>query len=348
MSLKRLCERISCNDPNMLLEDDPIGPRIMCPEYSLHTEDTKTYPLSITNQLFALCWFMKDNHRLYGTIKPFHFSFSYSCMYEAGDRTQTHTHEYLELAYIVSGDFRQCILGKDITFHKGELCLIDKNCLHQDYLDEKPACILFLGISNEMFDQIMERHVATERITSFLQSALMKQKHLLQYLHFHPNSETCTEKLELCLEQLLQELIQPDEASSTICRGLLIRIFRLLSTDYEFSLSRELQKEMNWLIYEEITKYIKANLSDISIKALTQQFHFQEDYFNRLLKSKTGKTYTEFIHDLRLSEAAQLLLETDESVEQIVNRVGYQNKGYFYKIFSDRYQMTPAQYRKNH
>lgn len=247
MTLKSLCEQISCNDTNMLREDNPIGSRIMCPEYSLHLEDKKTYPLPKEEHLFALCWNVSPNHRLYGTIKPSAVSFSYSCHFEPGDKTQLHTHEYLELSYIVSGRFRQRILGNDITFEQGDLCLIDKNCLHQDYLDSSPASILFLGIANDIFEEIMDSHVAAGRIVSFLQSALLKQKNLQQYLHFKPNPDAGT-KLEECLEPLLRELITHDEASSYICRGLLMRIFRILSTDYDFSLSRELRREMNWLM----------------------------------------------------------------------------------------------------
>ena len=87
MTLKSLCEQISCNDTNMLREDNPIGSRIMCPEYSLHLEDKKTYPLPKEEHLFALCWNVSPNHRLYGTIKPSAVSFSYSCHFEPGDKT---------------------------------------------------------------------------------------------------------------------------------------------------------------------------------------------------------------------------------------------------------------------
>lgn len=345
MNLRFLCEQICCNDPNMLAEDNPIGSRIMCPEYSLSLEERKTYPLSPNERIFALCWVMKANNRLYGTIKPSTLSFSYSCSFEPGDRTQLHTHEYLELAYVISGSFHQRILGRDIIFRQGDLCLIDKNCIHQDCFDSGDACVLFLGIANEMFERIMSSHVAAERIVSFLQSALLKQKNLLQYLHFRPNQPS-NDQIELCLQNLLQELICHDEASSYICHGLLMRIFRLLSTCYDFSLSRELQKEMNWLLYEEITKYIKTNFQDISLKQLTEHFHFQEDYFNRLLKSKTGTTYTEYLQNLRISEAERLLMETNLSIERISEQIGYHNKGYFYKIFTEKHKMTPAKFRK--
>ena len=347
MNLKTLCDQISCNNPNMLREDSPIGSRIMCPEYSLHIEDKKTYPLPKEEHLFALCWTIGMGNRLYGTIKPSAASFSYSCTFEPGDKTQLHTHEYLELSYIVSGRFRQRILGRDITFEQGDLCLIDKNCLHQDYLDPGPASILFLGIANDIFEEIMENHAVTERIVSFLQSALLKQKDLQQYLHFKPNSGAGN-RLEECLRDLLKELILHDNASSYICRGLLMRIFRILSTDYDFSLSRELKREMNWLLYEEITAYIQKNFRDISVSRLCEQFHFQEDYFNRLLKQKTGKTYTEYVQDYRLAKAEELLTEDNLSIEEIADFVGYRNKGYFYRLFTGRYHMTPAKYRKEH
>lgn len=347
MSLKSLCERISCNDPNMLREDSSIGQRIMCPEYSLSYEDTKTYPLPKNSRLFALCWVINANHRLYSTIKPFQPSFCYSCGFLPGDRTKLHTHEYLELSYIVSGRFRQSILGRDITFEQGDLCLIDKNCLHQDYLEDKNAVILFLGISNEFFEDIMKSHGASDRILSFLQSALLKQKNLLQYLHFKPQG-IGAEKLEECLYSLLKELTSYDDFSPVICRGLLMRVFRILSTDYDFSLSGKLRREMNWLVYEEITSYIEAHFKDITIRELCERFHFQEDYFNRLLKQKTGMTYTGYVQSLRLAEAERLLLQTNLSIEQIAEEVGYQNKGYFYRIFAGRHNMTPAKFRKEH
>ena len=103
---------------------------------------------------------------------------------------------------------------------------------------------------------------------------------------------------------------------------------------------------MNWLLFEEITSYIKEHYQNITIQQLTKQFHFQEDYFNRLIKSKVGVTYTEYVQDLRLKMAEQLLLETNLSIDEISEEIGYQNKGYFYKLFMERYHITPAQFRK--
>ena len=332
---------------NQLLPSHPIASRILCPEYAPMETEIKTYPLSQPHQIFALCWRLTSNHQLESTLIPSTPNFSYHCKLPDEQRTQLHTHDYLELSYIVSGQFTQKILGKKITFRKGELCLIDKNCLHQDFLTDTPTTILFLGITNSMFDDIMENHQTSEKIVIFLKQALLQKKNLQQYLHFKPKEHT-NEIMEPVLFQLISELIHFDEASPTICQGLLIRIFRILSISYDFSLSKQLKKEMNWILFEEITNYIHSHYTTITIQQLVDNFHFQDDYFNRLIKSQTGVTYTEYVQELRLKKAESLLLTTALSIDEISESIGYQNKGYFYKIFIKRYEMTPAQFRKKY
>ena len=282
---------------------------------------------------------------LYATMLPAPSPFCYQHPFSSGEKTQLHTHDYIELTYVVEGEFRQRILGKDIIFSKGDLCLIDKNCLHQDYLLDQPADILFLGIANDMFTEVMDENVTTQKISSFLQSALLKQKDVQQYLHFHPGTDA-TEELEDCLYLLLKELCGHNVGSQYICKGLLLRIFRIISTKYDFSLSKEQRKTMNWLIFEEVSEYIRRNFADVTIQQLVDTFHFQEDYFNRLIKTKTGLTYSAYVQKIRLEKAEHLLTRSDKSIDEIADIVGYHNKGYFYKIFQEKNGMTPAKYRR--
>lgn len=319
--------------------------RILCPEYSSCAEEKKPWPLEDAENLFALLWNLHDAHTLSATLLPRKAPFTFEGRYQPVTRTQMHSHEYMELFYIVDGEYRQKILDSEFTFTKGELCLIDRNCLHQEILDGTSATILFLGITPSIFDEITKSGTGAEGMAGFLNTALLKQKNVQQYLHFRPRLETDS-LMEETLFALLEELTRNDAASPIICRGLLLRLFGLLSTDYEFSLSKKVKKEMNWILLEEISAFIQDHLQDISIRMLSERFHFQDDYFNRLLKNYTGKTYTEFLQALRLERAEVLLRETNISVEEIAREIGYHNKGYFYKIFAERYRLTPAQFRK--
>lgn len=347
MDLSTMTKHLIYDNGNLHVPGNYARFRILCPEYSPHEEEVKPYPMPESEHLFALFWDIHDTTRLSATIVPSEVPFLYEKSFEPGMRTQMHSHEYLELFYIVDGEYRQKILGKEYTFHKGELCLIDKNCLHQEILDGTSATVLFLGITNVMFNDIMERKITTERIASFLNMALLEQKTLQQYLHFKPQKEVVPE-MEEALLSLIQELQRHDVASPYICQGLLLRIFWILSTQYEYSLSKQLRKKMNWILFEEITDYMGKNLNRMSVQLLAEEFHFQEDYFNRFLKAQTGLTYTEYLQTLRLRRAEALLLNSDYTIDDIVKEVGYKNKGYFYKIFTERHQLTPAQFRKRH
>ena len=57
-------------------------------------------------------------------------------------------------------------------------------------------------------------------------------------------------------------------------------------------------------------------------------------------------TYSEYVQNVRLEQAEKLLRTTDQTIDEIADKIGYNNKGYFYKIFVDKYKMTPAKYRK--
>ncbi|MDD7389789.1 MAG: AraC family transcriptional regulator [Lachnospiraceae bacterium] len=345
MNLSEQCRQITGSDCRQLAPDHQLSSRLVCPEYSKSVKEVKVYPLLSSERIFFLCWNFDGLGLLRAAMYPSPEKFCYPFHFKNGDKTQRHTHDYIELGYVVQGSFRQRICEKDIVFQEGDFCLIDKNCIHQDYLMDQPSTVLFFGIDNEMFREITDENVSTEKIISFLQTALMKQKDLQQYIHFRP-AAGAREKMESCISLLLSELYEPQIGSSYLCKGLLLRIFRLLSTDYEFSLSRKQQKTMSWIVFEEVCSYIQSHYQTVTIQDLMEIFHFQEDYFNRLIKKKTGLTYSAYVQDIRLKKAEQLLLHTERSVSDIAEQVGYQNKGYFYKIFSEKYGMTPARYRE--
>ena len=57
-------------------------------------------------------------------------------------------------------------------------------------------------------------------------------------------------------------------------------------------------------------------------------------------------TYSEYLQSIRLEQAKRMLIETDLTISEIAEQTGYHNKGYFYRIFTEKYNMTPGEYRK--
>ena len=222
MNLSDFCRRITGPDTRLLPENHKLGARLVCPEYSKSVQEVKTYPLLGQDRSFLLCWNFDSPGNLYATMMPSPENFCYHYSYSEGKYTQLHTHDYLELSYVVEGEFHQRILNKDVVFQKGDLCLIDKNCLHQDCLTDQSGVVLFIGIANDMFTEIMNENSTPQKILSFLQSALLKQKDVQQFLHFRP-SDGASESLDDSLLLLLKESYSPDSGSRYITKGLLFR-----------------------------------------------------------------------------------------------------------------------------
>ena len=71
-----------------------------------------------------------------------------------------------------------------------------------------------------------------------------------------------------------------------------------------------------------------------------------ERTFKRRFKLATGQTPLEYIHALRLEEAKRMLETSDEPVEAIALECGYEDTGFFNRMFKRKVQLTPGHYRK--
>ena len=74
---------------------------------------------------------------------------------------------------------------------------------------------------------------------------------------------------------------------------------------------------------------------------------YKRQYLNRLVTRASGRCYTAYVRDLLLEETAARLTGSGESIRSILQDMGYSNRGYFNRIFSEKYGMLPNQYRKD-
>jgi len=82
------------------------------------------------------------------------------------------------------------------------------------------------------------------------------------------------------------------------------------------------------------------------VSAMTQLSGLAERSFKRRFQQATGMLPLEYVHTLRLEEAKQMLESGDAPIEAIANEVGYEDAGFFSRLFRRSVNLTPAQYRK--
>ena len=125
--------------------------------------------------------------------------------------------------------------------------------------------------------------------------------------------------------------------------------------DYYYSPESAYEQSGGQLIHQEdkefmdsVTAIIKENLAQDTLRPelIADKLGTNTRALYRRFKKISPLTPSDFIKDYRMKHAAQLLVTTNLSVQEIIYQVGISNKSYFYREFSAKYGVTPGQYRQ--
>jgi AraC-like DNA-binding protein len=269
---------------------------------------------------------------------------SQRAVFEDGYLTSRHKHNYVELTYVIDGKYHQRIAGRDETLNKGEICLIGKKTLHGEYLYQRDAMVLFLGISNAFFDKSMPLETGDPEGQRFLREMILSRDEKYHFVRFTPQkSETVIPRL---FEAIVAELRRHEPGTRHLVMGYVARLLHRLPVDYEAHIQGRTKQAAAEQEFEDIKQYLNEHYQDTSLEELVSVFGYTPDYFNRLIKRRTDMTYSRFLQDIRLEKAKILLKTTQFAIEDIAHRVGYENQTYFYHIFYEKFHTKPNGLRR--
>lgn len=98
---------------------------------------------------------------------------------------------------------------------------------------------------------------------------------------------------------------------------------------------------------KQVHEYISENyFRKISLEDLADRFFISKFHLSREYKKIYGTTLGNALTNLRLSHAKSMLRFSDDSIDTIALSCGFQDTGYFIKVFKKAENMTPLQYRK--
>jgi signal transduction histidine kinase/ligand-binding sensor domain-containing protein/DNA-binding response OmpR family regulator len=103
-------------------------------------------------------------------------------------------------------------------------------------------------------------------------------------------------------------------------------------------------------LLEKAMGIVEAHLadSDFSVPMLVREMGMSQSTFYRQIKAMTGQSVVEFIRDVRIKRAAQLLTTTSLRVSEIANQVGFDDLKHFRKTFQSLYTLSPSEYARQH
>lgn len=96
--------------------------------------------------------------------------------------------------------------------------------------------------------------------------------------------------------------------------------------------------------------YVSRNYSnqDLNVEHICEYLNVSAAYFSTVFKRETGKTFINYLTDLRMERAVRLLLEENEKTYIIAESVGYSDPNYFSYAFKKKFGVSPSRYKQNH
>lgn len=148
----------------------------------------------------------------------------------------------------------------------------------------------------------------------------------------------------LLFDKIIQELQLKrknfDAMSNLYCTELLTLFSRKLLTNEANNIVQ------NELLENIIQEFHKSFHSNILIKEYAQKYNMSCCWFIRNFKKYTGVTPQQYITDIRINKAKDLLLTSSFNISEIASYIGYQNPLYFSRIFKKVTGLSPSEYKQ--
>lgn len=250
-----------------------------------------------------------------------------------------HTHDYVEVIYMCTGQTVHVVNGNTITLREGELLFLSTQAVQEIKRAEREDIAVNFIIQPPFFDHVLQMLGEEETpLKSFVLDCLTGKSTGSSYLHFKVADVLPVQNL---VENLLYTLIG-DVPNRRNVNQITIGLLFLQLINHTDRLQTEQKTDAVLL---EVFRYVEEHYSSGSLSELCALLRCDVYWLSREIKKVTGKTYTELLQEKRLSQAAFLLRTTKITIADISVAVGYENVSYFHRLFTKRFGVTPRRYR---
>ena len=240
-----------------------------------------------------------------------------------GEYFSLHWHEHIELHYVLAGRTILRLNQREITASEGNLVIVNSNELHSGYCDgshmEVMVMIFDMGdLSKELADKnvIFRSVVDGDR------------------------------DIDAIMAAIYQEYREQKIGYRLVCKGEMLRLIAHLVREYaaEILTDRESERRKKQLErLNTVIDYIQCNYTrQIGNWELAGIIHLSEDRFNHLFKESMGMAPMQYINEVRIKKAMNLLKRKDRTVAEIADSVGFTDYNHFGRQFRRYYGFPPS------
>lgn len=257
-----------------------------------------------------------------------------------------HTHSFFEILCLVEGSCSHYINGQQQYLSKGDILIMAPGTMHAIHAADDDSLVINILIRSSTFNSAFLNTLTNKTILGdFFQKTLYHNKEH-SYLLFHAGNDN---SLFQILEYLYREECYDKRYKNAVKNQIAELFFSFLLRNHEkdvFIPNPTGANDDPDFVF--LLKYMENNYQDISLKEMADFFHYSERHLIRLIQDYTGASFSKNIQQIRLNHAAALLEKTDLPVSGISSQIGYSNVSHFRKLFTERFSMSPQEYRKFH
>ena len=255
-----------------------------------------------------------------------------------------HKHDYVEAIYVLKGSITNIINGEELRLVKGDLLFLNCHASHGIKACGKNDIAVNFIIKPNFFDETLLMLEEKNYISNFLVDTLRNDNTRGQFLLFKTEGIIPIENI---LENLIYSVISNKSLDERNINKKLMGLLFMYLSHYAFVLEKNSKVNYEEMMVKIIENYIETTYKTATLYEISRQLNSSIFQISRFIKSKFGQNFKELLQEKRFKIAERLLKETDLSVSDIINNIGYENNSYFHKKFREIYGVSPANYRKN-
>lgn len=253
-----------------------------------------------------------------------------------------HTHDFVELVFIVKGSGIQVIESQEYTVSTGDVFVLQGNQKHyfKNTSSLEIVNVMFSTKFNEGFISPEIKQLEGYRALFLLESRFRAEHHFKNKLHLDRKRLS---SLEYLLNTMIKELDNKRDGYRILLKNKLQELIVLVSRFYS---SLDANDAKSLVRISKVLEFLENSYAEkIYLDDLAKITFMSTRNFQRVFRKAVGVSPTQYIMQIRLKEAISLLLHTNLSVTDIAIATGFNDANYFIKCFKSYHKSTPLKFR---
>lgn len=258
--------------------------------------------------------------------------------------------DFVDVLFVLKGNCTCKFYKTDLTIapesvflSRHSFCMIPHQVIHS-FSPDHGCQILHIFFKLDSLRSHYSDLISANNALLLFFSNMLYQSHYWNYLYF---SVSYTDKLDTLLAEMYEEFYRKQIYHQNMLYYSSGTLFTLMERQLFSQISVSPSNPLRLVRYDQIYSYICDNYPMTSARKIAEYFHISQSYLCKLFH-ENGTTVTTVIQEIRLQQTRSLLEQSDLSIQNIAELVGYHDLTYFIKLFKRNFSITPYQYRKKY